>query len=139
MMLKDSTLDFEKMEASQDLFREVDAVIHLAGLAHIPEKNLNILDARKINFTQTLNLATQAKKNGVSKFVFLSSVKVLGEDSGDSFFSDTSVPTPTSVYGNLKWEAEAALRNLLDKRCLSCLFVLLWFMGLWLKPTFCLY
>ena len=116
------TLDFEKMEASQDLFREVDAVIHLAGLAHIPEKNLNILDARKINFTQTLNLAIQAKKNGVSKFVFLSSVKVLGEDSGDSFFSDTSVPTPTSVYGNLKWEAEAALRNLLDKK-MSFLFV----------------
>ena len=116
------TLDFEKMEASQHLFQAVDAVIHLAGLAHIPEKNLDLLDARKINVTQTLNLASQAKKNGISKFVFLSSVKVLGEDSGDSFFSDTSAPTPTTVYGNLKWEAEEALRHLFDKK-MSFLFV----------------
>jgi len=56
------TLDFEKMEASQHLFQAVDAVIHLAGLAHIPDKNLDPLDARKINVTQTLNLASQAKK-----------------------------------------------------------------------------
>ena len=41
------------------------------GLAHIPEKNLDLLDARKINVTQTLNLASQAKKNGISRRCFL--------------------------------------------------------------------
>ena len=116
------TMDFERMEASQHLFQAVDAVIHLAGLAHVPEKNLDSQYAQEINVTQTLNLAAQAKKNRVSKFVFLSSVKVLGEDSGNSFFSDTSIPNPTTVYGNLKWKAEVALRHLFNKNT-SFLFV----------------
>ena len=59
----------------------VDAIIHLASRAHAanettagPTRNL-----RAANLNATLNLARQAIKAGVKRFVFISSIKVNGE------------------------------------------------------------
>jgi len=92
----------------------VDLVIHAAARVHVmDDKVADPLEAfRQVNTHGTLNLATQAAKAGVKRFIFISSVKVNGESSqGEAFrFDDTLAPE--DAYGQSKAEAEAGLLQL---------------------------
>jgi nucleoside-diphosphate-sugar epimerase len=90
----------------------VEVVIHLAARVHVMNDHaVNPLTAfRKVNVDGTLNLAMQAAKAGVRRFIFISSVKVNGEytEIGRSF-KDDSVANPQDPYGVSKLEAEQGL------------------------------
>ena len=60
--------------------RDIDIVVHVAAKAHVMnEKSVNpIDDYRDINTLATLNLAEQAARVGVKRFIFISTIKVLG-------------------------------------------------------------
>lgn len=89
---------------------EVSTVVHLAGRVHIlREKGASLTSFRRVNVEGTLNLARQAARGGVGRFVFLSSVKVHG-DAGS--FSESDVPAPADAYGTSKYEAEQGLRQI---------------------------
>lgn len=68
---------------------------------------------RRINVEGTLALGRWAAEAGVQRFVFISSVKALGEAThlGAPFFADTP-PVPEDAYGISKWEAEQGLQQL---------------------------
>lgn len=91
----------------------VDVLLHAAARVHV--MNDVVIDPlsefRRVNVDGTLNLARQAAKAGVRRFVFVSSLKVNGESSvlGQPFLaSDT--PAPADPYGISKHEAEDGLR-----------------------------
>jgi nucleoside-diphosphate-sugar epimerase len=67
----------------------------------------------KVNVAGTANLARQAAKAGVKRFVFLSSIKVNGEftEAGQPFTAD-DVPALEDPYGLSKHEAEQLLRQI---------------------------
>ena len=92
-----------------------DAVIHAAARAHIMKDEAldPLAEYRKVNVEGTLNLARQAAIAGVKRFVFISSIKVNGEQTppGKPFFSHDA-PSPEDVYGTSKYEAEVGLREL---------------------------
>jgi len=92
-----------------------NVVIHAAARAHIMnDEMLNPLaEYRKVNVEGTLNLARQAAIAGVKRFVFISSIKVNGEQTplGKPFFS-YDAPSPEDFYGTSKYEAEVGLRDL---------------------------
>lgn len=93
----------------------VDVVIHSAGRAHVMnETHSNPLQAfRDINVGATLNLARQAAEAGVKRFIFISSIKVNGEEtSRDQAFTSGDIPAPLDDYGVSKLEAEQALLEL---------------------------
>ena len=93
----------------------VDVVIHCAARAHVmQEGEASPLDAyREINTIATIELARQAARAGVKRFIFLSSIKVNGEKTIDhSRFKPTDTPKPEDPYGISKWEAEQGLRDL---------------------------
>jgi nucleoside-diphosphate-sugar epimerase len=88
----------------------VEVVIHLAALVHQMGKVTPSLDAyRRINVTGTTQLANACVRNGVRRLVFLSSIKVNGERTPESPFTETAVPHPSDAYGVSKLEAEEAL------------------------------
>jgi UDP-glucose 4-epimerase len=93
----------------------VGCVIHLAARVHVMrESAADPMSAfRQMNVEATLNLARQAARAGVRRFVFVSSVKVNGEmtQPGQAFGPDDA-PDPQDAYGLSKAEAEAALRAL---------------------------
>ena len=93
----------------------VKAVIHCEARVHVMKDNApDPLEAyRQVNVRGTLNLARQAVCAGVSRFVFVSSIKVNGESTaqGQSFKADAT-PAPLDAYGYSKMEAEAGLREL---------------------------
>ena len=94
----------------------VDAVIHLAGRAHVPTKNADAETEElyfRINTEGTRALAEQAAAAGAKHFVFLSSCHALAAESGEILNAETS-PHPLSAYGHSKLEAERAIRKALS-------------------------
>jgi UDP-glucose 4-epimerase len=89
----------------------VQKVVHLAGRAHIiRDSSPNFGEAyERINTLGTLRLAEMAAAANVNRFVFLSSVKVNGEETHDRPFLETDRPGPVDPYGQSKWAAETGL------------------------------
>jgi nucleoside-diphosphate-sugar epimerase len=66
-----------------------------------------------VNVDGTLNLARQAAAAGVKRFVFISSVKVNGDNTPlGRPFTEADAPKPQDAYGQSKHEAEQGLRQL---------------------------
>jgi nucleoside-diphosphate-sugar epimerase len=93
----------------------VDAVVHCAARVHVMKHDgIEPLQAyHDVNVYGTLNLAIQAAKAGVHRFVFISSIKVNGESTrpGHPFTAD-DVPAPLDPYGVSKLDAEQGLRDI---------------------------
>ncbi|MEY8198769.1 MAG: SDR family oxidoreductase [Colwellia sp.] len=93
----------------------IDVVIHSAARVHVmSEHSYDPLgEYRKINTTGSLNLARQAAKAGVKRFIFISSIKVNGESTivGDKFTIQDQLK-PEDPYGISKAEAEMGLLNI---------------------------
>lgn len=92
-----------------------DVVIHAAARAHIMKDEVAdpLAEYRRVNLEGTLNLARQAAAAGVRRFIFISSIKVNGEQTplGQPFTADNT-PAPEDAYGVSKWEAEQGLLQL---------------------------
>lgn len=90
-------------------------VIHCAGRAHVMHEQAEdpLAEFRAVNVHGTLNLARQAAAAGVSRFIFLSSVKVNGDQTpaGQPYQAE-SLSAPADAYGISKREAEEGLRQL---------------------------
>ena len=93
----------------------VSVVIHAAARVHVMKDLSNdpLSDFRAVNVQGTLNLARQAVEAKVKRFIFISSIKVNGENtsSGTAFAADDDVDTD-DAYGLSKAEAEKELLNL---------------------------
>jgi len=72
-----------------------------------------LTEFRKVNVDGTLNLARQAAAAGVKRFIFISSIKVNGEDTllGRPYTA-FDVPAPLDPYAISKFEAEVGLKAL---------------------------
>ncbi|MES2661938.1 MAG: NAD-dependent epimerase/dehydratase family protein [Pseudomonadota bacterium] len=88
-------------------FERIHAIVHLAGIAHRMQGAPEDLYF-KINCDQTCALAMAAKKNGVKQFIFLSTAKIFGEQSNQSF-TLASIPNPNDDYSRSKYLAEQKL------------------------------
>lgn len=106
----------------KDILVDVDCIIHCAGRAHVMnEKNKDTYKIfQSVNVQGTKQLAEQASKAEVKRFIFLSSVKVNGEctyniDKDISYrqkkriFSYNDLPDPQDSYALSKFEAENVL------------------------------
>ncbi|MFP8835085.1 UDP-glucose 4-epimerase family protein [Hydrogenophaga sp. XSHU_21] len=90
-------------------------VMHLAARVHIMDDQAAdpLAAFRDVNTAGTLNLARQAAAAGVKRFVFVSSVKVLGEATAPARpFLHDHPPAPLDPYGISKHEAEDGLREI---------------------------
>jgi UDP-glucose 4-epimerase len=104
----DSTTDWK------DSLVDVEVVIHLANRAHV--LNDKVADPlavfRQINVAGTIQLAKQAVESGVKRFIFVSSIKVNGEQTSKHPFTVNDKANPQDPYAISKLEAENALREI---------------------------
>lgn len=93
---------------------KVEVIIHCAGRAHVMnETAASPLEAyRQTNVQGTLNLAKKAIQSGAKRFIYLSSIKVNGEQTTIQPFKPSDVVNPEDPYGLSKYEAEQALLDL---------------------------
>lgn len=88
----------------------VDAVVHLAARVHVMRDHAGGGEEfRRVNSEGTLNLARAAAAAGARRFVFISSIKVNGERTGERPFRADDEPNPCDDYGRSKLEAERGL------------------------------
>lgn len=89
---------------------QVDCVYHLAARVHVMrDAPAQRRDFSRLNANATAALARVAMSAGVRRFVFLSSIKVNGERTGECPFTMESMPAPEDSYGRSKLDAERAL------------------------------
>lgn len=104
----------------------VDIVIHLAARVHVMrDASADPLgEFRKVNVEGTAHLARCAAIAGVKRFVYVSSIKVNGEEAaGERKYSEFDEPSPRDPYGCSKWEAEQELRQISAETGLEVVFV----------------
>ena len=93
---------------------DVQTIIHTVGIAHDTAKPASekIENYKRINVNLTLNLAKQAIKCGVKKFIFISSIKASGEPQNGMCHTESFVGSFNNIYGETKREAELKLLEL---------------------------
>ena len=99
----------------KELLFGVDCIVHCAGKSHEMNKDKNFDAYQLANLYGTKYLAEQAVEAGVKRLVFLSSIKVNGENtdiiSGKEKFLYNDIPKPKDAYAVSKLEAEKVLFN----------------------------
>jgi len=93
--------------------KDAAVVVHAAARVHVMKEVEQdaLAEFRKVNVEGTINLARQAAAAGVKRFIFISSIKVNGEQTNcDKPFTADDKPAPSDAYGVSKKEAEDALR-----------------------------
>lgn len=105
---------------------DVETIIHLAARVHVMRDEMkNPLETfRKVNVAGTENLARQGVEAGVRRFVYVSSIKVLGEKTTDDCcFTEGDAACPQDPYAISKWEAEQALHRVAQETGLEVVIV----------------
>ncbi len=88
-------------------------VFHLSALVH-QMGGASVSEYERVNVAQTLELAQKAKKSGAKHFVFMSTVKIYGEET-DSVYTESSECKAEDEYGKSKLKAERELLKLEDE------------------------
>ncbi len=93
------------------VLKGIDVIIHLAARAHVMHETAAdpLHEFRRVNAEGTRNLAMQASRAGISRIVYLSTIKVNGELTHEEPFNEDSPLAPQDAYAMSKWEAEDAL------------------------------
>jgi UDP-glucose 4-epimerase len=112
-------LSFDADNDLADIFNDKAAVVHVAARAHVMNDTAKspLDEFRHVNTVGALNLAETAAISCVKRFIFISTIKVLGEQTeprqvfkiGDSF-------NDQDPYNNLKVEAEVGLKLIGEAR-----------------------
>ena len=90
------------------LLTGVDRVIHLAAIADSGAADTALHD--RVNRWATERLARAAAESGISRFVFISSIRAQTGPSADHALTERDAPEATDGYGRSKLAAEAAVR-----------------------------
>jgi nucleoside-diphosphate-sugar epimerase len=111
---KQKPTDFETGDLTQfndwiSLFDKIDIVIHCAGKAHDMSNSPELPKLySEVNHKLTIRMAENAKKYGVKRFIFISTVKVNGEFTLKPF-TEKDCPNPKDDYSRSKYLAEQDL------------------------------
>lgn len=103
--------DLSRQVDWRPLLADVDAVVHLAGIAHVSAK---VPDDRydRVNRLATKELALQSSlMPNIRRLVFVSSIRAQNGPSAEHVLTEEDVPQPTDSYGRSKLAAEAFVRG----------------------------
>lgn len=105
--------DFETLADFDSLMAGVDAVVHLAARVHVMRETASdpLTAFRRANVLPTARLADAAARRGIRQFVYLSSIKVNGEETGSRPYTEIDLPNPIDPYAQSKFEAERELAD----------------------------
>ena len=106
-------VSFDADDDLAEVFIGKEVVVHAAARAHVMNDTAKspLNEFRHINTEGTLNLAEKAAIAGIKRFIFISTVKVLGEQTepGQAFKNGDSFD-PQDPYSISKVEAEVGLK-----------------------------
>lgn len=105
--LYDSYYTWENMDLID--WDKLDTIIHLAGIAHDTNNNIQKNRYFDINVGLTKKIFNYYIRSGARKFIFLSSVKAVADSMYDDILTEDAKPEPHTSYGKSKLAAEQFL------------------------------
>ena len=99
-------------------FSKYDIVFHVAGLAHADVGRVTEEIKAKyyaVNTDLAIETAKKAKQDGVKQFIFMSSSIIYGDSAPfgkRKRITRNTQPSPANFYGDSKWQADKAIREL---------------------------
>lgn len=104
------TLDMKNPNWKSFDFTKFDVIFHVAGIAHVNQKQ-KLKDLYfKINRDLAVETALKAKESGVKQFIFMSSMIVY--NSKETIITRETKPNPDNFYGQSKLDAENILEDM---------------------------
>ncbi len=121
-LIRDSLVSYHRLADICDegqlvnIFRQVDCVIHLAARAHVMgrQTQADLAEYDRVNHLGTKAVAKAALRAGVKRVIFVSSIKVNGEQTVDVPFTPFDTCKPIDEYGCSKLDGETALKTVLQ-------------------------
>ncbi len=112
------------LDELKSALKEIDVVVHTAALAHVMNNTASdpLEEFRKINRDATLTLAKISANEGVSRFIFISSIGVNGNNNKQPFL-EVDKPNPQEHYAISKYEAEIELLKLAKKTAMEVVII----------------
>lgn len=103
----------------------IDVVVHLAARVHVMQENAAdpLAAFREVNVAGTERLARAAAHSSVRRLVFVSSIKVNGEQTNGVPFTGMDTPAPQDPYGVSKYEAEQVLHRVAQETGMEVVIV----------------
>lgn len=112
------TLSLRNLAWEQYDFSSYDTIFHVAGIAHADIGHVSEETKKQyyeVNCDLAVKTAEKAKREGVTQFIYMSSVIVYGESApvgGKKHITAETKPAPANFYGDSKWQAEQQLRTI---------------------------
>lgn len=118
------TGDIATCDTWSEALQDVDAVVHAAALAHVMHDDPAGM-ARYVatNANATRRLAEAAARAGIRRFIYLSSIKVNGEETSDAGYTPQDEPAPHGAYARSKWLAENYLTDVAGRSTMEAVIV----------------
>lgn len=107
-------LDLLNKKWKEHDFSQYDIVYQVAGIAHQKETLENAHLYYKVNCDLAYEVAVRAKKAGVKKYIYMSSMSVYGLDETENLITVNTKEEPVTNYGKSKLQAERKLAQLTD-------------------------
>ena len=100
-------MDIRDRDGITDLMKDgdIDYVYNIAGIAPLPDCQLNPQEAIDVNVTGTVNLLENCRRYGVKKFI-MASTNAMYENETEFPTKENSFRQPTLIYPNTKYVAE---------------------------------
>lgn len=100
-------LDIRDRSELKELFlnNKIDTVYHIAGIAPLPDNQINPQEAVDVNVTGTVNILELSRVSGVKKIVFASTTAIYENDK-EFPSTENKLIYPTIIYSNSKFCAE---------------------------------
>jgi len=93
-------------EALERALHSCDAVAHLAAVADVNDVHAEPEDAERVNARGTVTVLEAARRAGVKRIVYASTIWVYSDCAGDEVDEDTLLPPPSHLYTSTKLAGE---------------------------------
>ena len=93
-------------EALERALHSCDAVAHLAAVADVNDVHASPEDAERINARGTVSVLEAARRAGVKRIVYASTIWVYSDCEGEAVDEETLLPPPSHLYTSTKLAGE---------------------------------
>lgn len=98
------------LKPTTDIFKGIDVIFCVVGIAHIKENSKNRHLYFEVNRDLVVAIARAAKEAGVKQFILLSSMSVYGLKVGH--IRKNTKPHPVTAYGESKLQADEEIKKM---------------------------